>query len=88
MNEHFVSWFLVWNVIVFLLYGIDKWKAIGGKWRISEKTLICAAFCMGAVGAMAGMQIFHHKTRKHMFGALVGLALILNVGILILIERI
>ena len=28
------------NVLTFLLYGIDKWKAQKSKWRIPEETLI------------------------------------------------
>jgi uncharacterized membrane protein YsdA (DUF1294 family) len=28
------------NVLTFLLYRIDKWKARRGKWRIPEDTLI------------------------------------------------
>ena len=31
------------NVLTFLIYGIDKWKAIRGKWRIPEDTLIWPA---------------------------------------------
>ena len=27
-------------VLTFLIYGIDKWKARRGKWRIPEDTLI------------------------------------------------
>ncbi|MFS1664706.1 DUF1294 domain-containing protein [Streptococcus sp. zg-JUN1979] len=29
-----------WNVIVFFLYGIDKYKAVKDSWRISEKRLL------------------------------------------------
>ena len=28
------------NVVTFFIYGIDKWKARRGKWRIPEDTLI------------------------------------------------
>ena len=31
------------NVLTFLIYGIDKWKARRGKWRIPEDTLIWLA---------------------------------------------
>ena len=88
MSENGILYFLIWNIIVFLLYGIDKWKAIRGKWRISEKTLICAAFLMGAIGALAGIRIFRHKTQKPVFLVLVILAAVLNAGVLIMVERI
>lgn len=53
------------NVIAFLMYGFDKWKAKKNKWRVSEKTLLLAAALGGSIGAFAGMQVFRHKT-KHM----------------------
>lgn len=53
------------NVLAFCAYGIDKGKAKRGSYRISERMLILLAMLGGSVGALMGMQIFHHKT-KHM----------------------
>ena len=88
MSENGILYFLIWNILVFLLYGVDKWKAVRGKWRISEKTLVCVAFLMGAAGALAGIRFFRHKTQKPVFLMLVWLAAIFNAGVLILVERI
>lgn len=44
---------LALNVGVWLMYGIDKWKAKSGRWRIPEKVLLLAAFAGGSVGALA-----------------------------------
>lgn len=88
MNENYLTLLAVWNAVVFSLYGIDKWCAKNDKWRISEKTLIGAAFLMGAVGAILGMKTFRHKTRKKMFSLLVALAFLVNVAVLFLFERI
>ena len=88
MGENYLTLLGIWNVVVFLLYGIDKWCAVNDKWRISEKTLISVAFLMGAVGAMLGMRTFRHKTKKKMFQALIALAFLVNAGVLLLIERI
>lgn len=80
---------LAWNLIVFAMMGIDKWKAIKNKRRISEFTLLLSSFAMGAIGGLAGMAVFHHKTKKAKFLILVPLALIINLvalyGIYILI---
>ncbi|MBQ8965788.1 DUF1294 domain-containing protein [Ruminococcus sp.] len=62
------------NLVVFIMYGADKSKAKRDKWRIPESTLIFAAV-LGIIGALAGMIVFHHKTRKPKFS--VGLPLIL-----------
>ena len=55
------------NVLTFLLYGIDKWKARRGKWRIPEDTLIWLAIVGGSIGALLGMYLFRHKTQHTKF---------------------
>ena len=55
------------NLLAFLIYGLDKWKAKREKWRVPEKTLFLLALLGGSVGALAGMRAFHHKTRKWYF---------------------
>ena len=55
------------NLITFILYGIDKKRSIKKEIRISEKTLISMGFIGGCLGALVGMYIFHHKTRKIWF---------------------
>lgn len=40
----FVEGLLLWNVITFLMMGIDKRRSIKNKRRISEKTLILSSF--------------------------------------------
>ena len=63
------------NLLTFLAYGLDKWKARKGKWRIPEATLILLAVFGGSVGALLGMSVFHHKTKHKKFA--IGLPLIL-----------
>lgn len=58
---------LTWNLLVFLLYGVDKRKALKNEWRISEKTLLFLALFFGAIGALIGGNLFHHKTQKWYF---------------------
>ena len=55
------------NVLTFLIYAIDKWKARRGKWRIPEDTLIWLAIAGGSVGALLGMYFFRHKTQHKKF---------------------
>ena len=58
---------VVWNFIVFILFGIDKFKAKRSHWRIPERTLLLCAFFVGSLGALFGMYIFHHKTLHNKF---------------------
>ena len=80
-----VGLFVLWNVITFAMYGIDKIKAKKNKWRISEATLLAAAFLMGGVGACLGMTFLRHKTKHLKFKLLVPLAIILNIVVLVLL---
>lgn len=61
-----LSIYILINLIVFFLYGIDKWKAIHHKWRIPEAHLILASV-FGIFGAVLGMLLFRHKIRKPKF---------------------
>lgn len=75
----------VWNIFVFTLYGIDKYKAVKHRYRISEACLILPAFLLGSVGAMLGMIVFNHKTSKTKFRICIPLAFIVNIVCYILI---
>ena len=70
--------FIVWNLIVFFVYGADKRKARKDKWRVSEKTLILLALFFGGTGAFIGMRTFRHKTLHKKFTIGVPLLMILN----------
>jgi uncharacterized membrane protein YsdA (DUF1294 family) len=53
--------------VTFLVYGIDKWKAKQGSWRISEAILLILAVIGGSIGALLGMKVWHHKTMHKKF---------------------
>ncbi|HFH9837454.1 TPA: DUF1294 domain-containing protein [Streptococcus suis] len=66
--QQLVSLFLlIWNLVTFITYGIDKGKARREAYRISERTLLLMAYFFGGLGAWAGGSFFHHKTRKWYF---------------------
>ena len=71
------------NIVAFLIYGIDKWKAKRSKWRISEAALLVVAAVGGSIGAWLGMNTWHHKTLHKKFRF--GVPLILITQILLLI---
>ncbi|MDF2801251.1 MAG: hypothetical protein K0S61_1154 [Anaerocolumna sp.] len=58
---------IIINVISLIVMGIDKKRAINGKWRISERNLFLYAIIGGSIGSIAGMKIFHHKTKHKQF---------------------
>jgi uncharacterized membrane protein YsdA (DUF1294 family) len=76
------------NLLVFILYGIDKRKAKKGKWRIPEKVLLIWSL-FGPWGGFSGMKLFHHKTNKKKFTITVPVFMVLHViliGVLIYLK--
>lgn len=73
------------NGATFLLYGWDKRCAKKGAWRTPEKTLLGFSAAFGALGAFAGMRVFHHKTLKPAFRFSVPAMLAVQVIILIFV---
>ena len=75
----FLSYLVLANLVAFAMYGIDKRRAIKDKWRIPEKRLLLAALFGGAPGALWGMILFHHKTKKAKFFLTVPVLFVLQV---------
>ena len=74
------------NLAVFIVYGADKLKAERNKWRISERTLLLLAF-FAPFGAIAGMLLFRHKTRKKLFTVLIPLFLAVHLFVIIMVMK-
>ena len=65
--KNIIIYFVVINIIGFLIMFIDKQKAKKGKWRIPEKVLFIITALGGGIGTIAGMYTFSHKTQKVAF---------------------
>ncbi len=65
--RYLMYYLIIINIAAWIMYGLDKWEAKSGAWRIPERTLLLTALAGGSVGALAGMLLFHHKTRKPKF---------------------
>ena len=61
------GYFVLVNIISFVVFGIDKYKAKKEEWRIQEKVLILLAGIGGCIGSILGMIVFRHKIRKPLF---------------------
>ena len=72
------------NVIVFVLYGVDKRRAIRGAWRIPERTLLTGTWLLGGVGAWLAMRIFQHKTKHIAFQVSAPIGAILSLLLMLL----
>ncbi len=55
------------SLVSFCAMGLDKRFARRGRRRIPEKRLFLFALLGGAAGGLAGLYLFHHKTRHWYF---------------------
>lgn len=51
LHSYLAYYLLAINVVTFIVYGIDKYKAKKAKWRIPEATLLLLAVLGGSIGA-------------------------------------
>ena len=98
MANALLYYLIVINVVTFLVYGIDKWRSTSGRllptgrkkakqgcWRISEATLLILAVIGGSIGALLGMQVWHHKTMHKKFKYGLPLILLGQIALIYLI---
>ena len=85
--KYFLIYLVIINIIAFLAMYIDKRKAKYGRWRIPEQTLLILAIIGGSIGAIAGMYIFRHKTKKLRFSVGFPVILILQIVLIFSIWR-
>ena len=83
----YAAYLVLLSLITFIAYGVDKKKAIKGKYRTKEKTLLSLSFLGGAFGGYPAMLVFRHKTKgEHWyFTAVNWLGLIIHTTLMILI---
>ena len=87
MLPYFLVYFALLSLVTLIVYGVDKARAKRGLWRISECALLTLSLAGGAVGGLAAMQLFRHKTRHLYFYAVNILAILLHAGIVYLLYR-
>lgn len=75
----YLSLMVIMSIISFTLYGVDKKKAIKGKERIKEKTLLFYTIFNGAIGAFFARFVFRHKTEKKYFSLTIFAGLFIQV---------
>ena len=84
MNEILLYYLIGINMLTFFVYGIDKWKAQKGRWRIPEASLLTLAVIGGSIGAWVGMKVWHHKTMHKKFKYGLPLILLAQIALIIL----
>ena len=78
--KYIVAYIVIVNIAAFCLYGIDKSAAIKQKQRIPNRVLLLSAVIGGSLGALAGMYMFRHKTKKWYYTVTVPAMLIIQIA--------
>lgn len=73
------------NIAAIIMTIADKKRAVRGKWRISEFSLMLLGFLGGAAGEFITMKKIHHKTKHAKFMIGLPLEIFFHIVILILI---
>ena len=76
------------NLVTFVTYGIDKYKSIKRKWRISQATLLTMAVIGGSIGAWTGMKVWRHKTMHKKFTIGIPIVFVIHLFIVIYLHTI
>lgn len=71
------------NLISFLAFSFDKYRANRGKRRLKNGLLLGLSFIGGAIGGLIGMKVFRHKIKKAYYK--MGLPLMILMQVLILV---
>ena len=82
MIEWLIYYELIVNLLAFVLFGVDKYKAKRGQWRISEWRLMLLSLFGGGAGALCGMYVWRHKSQHKLFVIGVPLLVILHFALL------
>ena len=81
-NKFLIIYLIAINILPFIVFAIDKYKAVKEKSRVRIVTLLSLSFFGGAVGGLAAMYIFRHKTKVNYFT--VGLPLMIVTHLILI----
>lgn len=81
-----LTYYIALSTLTFLAWGYDKHRAKARLWRIPERRLLILTLSGGAFGALLGMLIFHHKTRKPKIWSLVVTGCAIHAAVIYLLN--
>ncbi len=82
-----IYYLLTINLLTFVTYGIDKYKARHKHWRVREASLLLLAALGGSPAALLAMHLFRHKTQHNKFRYGVPAILIAQVLLVVFVYK-
>jgi uncharacterized membrane protein YsdA (DUF1294 family) len=74
-------------MLTFSIWGFDKFRAKLNQWRVPEKSLITLIILGGGIGALVGIAVFHHKTRKSYLTIIAVVCIMIHLFLFFIILR-
>ena len=62
-----ISFLVFINLLAFLMFALDKFRAVRREWRISVSLLFALSLAGGALGGLLSIYLFRHKTKTPLF---------------------
>ena len=84
-HKNLCVYYLIINIVTFILFAIDKIKALVGAWRIREVILLGLCLLGGGVGGILAMDICNHKVKSAHFMFGVPLMICAHLSLMVLI---
>ena len=80
---YLLVYLVIINIITFLAFAYDKYRAKNDGWRIKNFFLLGLSFLGGSLGGLLGMKFLRHKSKKSYYR--LGLPLMVLLQVLVLV---
>lgn len=80
---YLLAYIVIINIVTFLAFAYDKYRAKNDGWRIKNFFLLGLSFIGGSLGGLLGMKLLRHKTKKSYYR--LGLTLMVLMQVLLLV---
>ena len=74
--------YTIMSIVTYIIYSIDKSRAINDEYRISEQILHILSLIGGWIGALLAQQRLRHKNKKISFQIVFWITVILHISML------
>ena len=81
MIKYIIPYLIIINIITFILFAVDKFRAMNKQWRIRESVLLGSSIIGGALGGLISMYTFRHKTQTAIFKYGMPIILLLHIAL-------
>ena len=87
-HKYLLIYLLIINILTFIIFAVDKYKAVKNRRRVRITVLLFFAFIGGTIGALCGIYFLRHKTKKNYFTLGVPMILLMHLIIILWIMNI